>query len=227
MTHVRGHRRKPYRRKDGTWVRGTKVRPHYRKGGPAKKTKRTSSVTTPARRLPALSNRPRSQQRPVHVRIALGVCGDDWQLSVLRAARRRIDTDTWDRRPKRCSRADCKRYARLANRLLGARLVTSEQLAALLLSGASSSGRRAFAPLVARCIAVSSPLPSDQALVQAARCLRALGVLCCASAGRNLARCPCLVDVASQLTDDAVANELRHMATDALWSPSPRASDAL
>lgn len=144
------------------------------------------------------------------------------QLSVLRAARRRIDTETWEGRPKRCSRSDCRRYAHLANWLLGARLVSSERVAALLLSGVPSRGRRAFAPLVARCIVVSSPLPSDQALVQAARCLRALGVLCCVSAGRNLARCHCLLDVASQFGDDAVSSELRHMATEVLWSPPSR-----
>ncbi len=218
MTNVRRHRRKGHRRKDGTWVRGSTVRAHHRKGSKAvpKRSAQRSTGGTILDMLSKFTYRPSTERS----RVAGQICDLAWQARVIAAASQAAGPQTWSARPRHCRRSDCSWYAKVANRLLDVRVITSERLANLAISGLPERGRKAFAPLLARCLVVSSPLPSDQALTQAARCLRALGVLCCVAAGRDMARCPCLRVVASDLTSEALSRELRQMATATLWSPT-------
>lgn len=122
---------------------------------------------------------------------ALEVCGEQWQSAVAMLASHSVESELWSSRPQPCRRRHCRNLAKSARSLL--------RFQKLLHTMAGDSAAELWATFrpnrfevnVARQIVKRLPLPTDEAFAQAARCLRALGILCCLMSSREMTECRC------------------------------------
>jgi hypothetical protein len=135
----------------------------------------------------------------------------------MRLAAQSAGPDVWSARPVPCTGDDCRALARTARQLLGVKGAIHKLVGRLAGDTWAVIRGEGFEARLARAVGSRIPLPVDQAFVQTAKCLRALGILCCLSAGRDMTKCGCLLDFAGDATIAALKAELREVADPGLW----------
>lgn len=246
MGRVRGHRRKAYRRKDGTWVRAAQVRSHYRRNPGRRTSPRHRGGQQPA---PAFGSVLRwlastsrgatdDRQRTAHRRAAFEQEQADWrrrqaamaagsigtrsrQGQVIQHLGAAVDKRDWASRLHRCSIEECRDLAKVAEALLDfhsiARLVPGD----LLYRRRMDRAPHGFQEQLAHQLYAMSSAPARVGMVKAGKCIQVVGILCCLTAERDLEDCQCLQDFSHDLAINQLETELVSMAQAASW-PQPK-----
>lgn len=162
----------------------------------------------------------------VAVRSANEICDPAWQVGVTRLARNGVGVALWASRPKPCLISNCRGLARVARELVGVRGWMHRQVGEATGNVWEQIRGEGFEAKIARHLGRRIPLPTDEAFMATARCLRALGILCCLDSSRDLTECRCLRDMAVDFTRTQLEVELREMASEAFWEMVARASRA-
>lgn len=212
MGRVRGHWRSAHRR-NGKWVRRAWVREHSRRGGrrPVSTSKKALKVTRETRR--ERDNKHRISAAKAANRV--GTTG--WQSRVLRHARNAAGDQLWRQWPTPCSLSNCVALARTARSLLRTRRLLHALVGKAAGKVLSWVREPSFEVTLARTLVQHFPQPSDVYFEKAARCLQALGILCCLASSRDMAQCPCLQDLAKDQAIGHLETQLRLLANKDAW----------
>jgi hypothetical protein len=126
--------------------------------------------------------------------------------------------ELWKELPTPCQLQTCKEYAAAAKELEGFQgrmhravgKVTGDAWSPF--AGDGPFGRR-----VAFEIGSRIALPTDQAFATTAVLVRALGVLCCVAAGRDMANCDCLFGLIKTVGVNHLKSRLESMTLAEMW----------
>ena len=215
MGQVDGHPRRGHWR-NGRWVRATWVRTHWRRNRG-----RSLSLRSEAAAQSWTASQDRSvRRRQMVAKKAQAVCTPGWQRRVTKCAVSSVDPQIWATRPVPCTQASCKALARTAKSLLRFKKV-------LHVIAGNAAGEvwarfrpKTFEVKLARWLVQRFPQPTDLVFIKTARCLQALGVLCCMNANRDMTKCQCLRDLAVALTMAELESQLRELAHTEAWPPA-------
>jgi len=120
---------------------------------------------------------------------------DGWQEAVADRATTYVTEPTWERLFRRHGRRRCRLLADIADAILTGKRKMHDLVgwSAGWLLGLLGAG--ALERQVARELASKIPLPPDAKLIATARGVQVTGVVVCLSAGEDLARCQCFIDL--------------------------------
>jgi hypothetical protein len=165
----------------------------------------------------------RRRRREQHERIVHGaaqVCTDNWRDRVTHQANAAVPVALRKSAPWACRPWHCRDLAAAARSLLRLKKWTHVGAGDLVLLGWQRFRPDTYGGVLAKHLTEAFPLPTDVVLTRSAECLRALGIVCCLGAGRDLARCRCLRDLAAGLTGQELRDRLGHLAEPSSWPSS-------
>jgi hypothetical protein len=196
----RGHPRRGYRRRDGTWVRPTYVNgPSYRfdtswELQPGGQQVRDLTVGQASQRWRGRRSHRRAIDEAVEFCAEILMDEEGWRNAVAGRAAKYVSQQTWERVTAGWHGYRCRPLARLARRILTGKDNLHEAVGATYRVW-SWLGRPRIERVFAREVAERVPLPTDQALIAAARAVHVTGIYVWVAAGRDLTYCECFIDV--------------------------------
>jgi hypothetical protein len=210
VVQVRGYWRPEYFRNGrvvrGGWVSAYSRSSPWRLAVPrSARTRWTSSRDRNARRRQSAAN------------AATRIGTARWQARVVARAQQAVGTDLWAERHLFCTAADCQALSRAARDVLQTRNDLHTLAGNAAAEAWASMRPNTFEGKLASRIVQHFPQLSDPYFEKAARCLQALGILCCLSAGRDMLQCRCLQDLSQGEAIKAVESHLRDLAKEEAW----------
>jgi hypothetical protein len=120
---------------------------------------------------------------------------DGWRNAVAGRAAKYMSKRTWNRVTAGWHGARCRALARLARTILTGNEKLHDAVGAGTHRVWSWLGRPRIERVFAREVAERVPLPTDRALIAAARAVQATGIYVCLAANRDLTNCECFIDM--------------------------------
>jgi hypothetical protein len=148
--------------------------------------------------------RKRQERLEKAVKVAREVATDGWQEAVADRATNYVTDRTWKKLFTARRSGLCKALAELAAETLATKKKLHGVVGWVAAWFTKRVGAGQLAVTVARELAENLPLPVDAKFTAVARGVQMTGIVVCLANGRDLAHCPCFVDLALSETKERV-----------------------